>query len=193
MWRAKKREKKRKGLILGGLEGGFWRRGEGRRTFGAEKLTGLEDTWMRSFFLIVVGGIFHFDDINIFFPRCCRLFSFFPRCCLFSFVFFLDNRRYCCSSNTRRRRKSNFNRFSLTTNSFDGMFQDLRNELEREVEEAERFGGCLGEGSGSGGARFGGRSGRWRCGSCGCIGGCIGRGRLCRRRHFLNRRLERSE
>lgn len=162
--------------MLGGILGGEG----GRRTFVAENSTGLEDTWMRmrSFFFSVVGGIFHFDDINIFFPRCCCLFFFFP-CCLFVFFFFFDNRR--CSSNTRRRRrKSNFNRFSLTTNFFDGMFKDLRNQLEREVEEAERFGGCFGE-SGSG-ARFGGRGRRWRCSGC----GCIGRRRLCRRRHFLN-------
>lgn len=47
--------------------------GGGRRTFGAENSTGLEDTWMgmRSFFffcvvgIVVVGGIFHFDDIRI--------------------------------------------------------------------------------------------------------------------------------
>lgn len=56
------------------------------------------------------------------------------------------------------------------------MFQDLRDQLEREVEEAERFGGCFGEGGGSGGS--------WRCSSCSCA--CIGRGRLCRRRHFFN-------
>lgn len=69
------------------------------------------------------------------------------------------------------------------------MFQDLRDQLEREVEEAERFGRGFGEDGGSGGARFGGRGRRWRCDGC----GCIGRGGLCRRRHFLNRQLERSE
>lgn len=134
--------------MLGGFGGGvFW----GRRTFGAENSTGLEDTWMRSFFfsVVVVGGIFHFDEIHVGAERDGFIV----------FFFFFDNRR-CCCSNTRRRRKSNFNRFSLTTNSFDGMFQDLRDQLKWEVEEAKRFGGCFGEGSGSGGARFGGRGGR---------------------------------
>lgn len=48
--------------------GGFFGR-EGRRTFGAENSTGLEDTWMgmrRFFFIVVVvGGIFHFDEIIV--------------------------------------------------------------------------------------------------------------------------------
>lgn len=55
-------------LMLGGLffGGGFLlEEGEGRRTFVAEKFTGLEDTWMRSFFFSVVGGIFHFDEIIV--------------------------------------------------------------------------------------------------------------------------------
>lgn len=64
-----KKRKKGKRLMLGVFfaGGGFG----GRRTFGAEKSTGLEDTWvgMRSFFFImvvvVVGGIFHFDEIGV--------------------------------------------------------------------------------------------------------------------------------
>lgn len=49
-----------------GFLGGFFVFGEGgRRTFGAENSTGLKDTWMRSFFFSVVGGIFHFDDIDV--------------------------------------------------------------------------------------------------------------------------------
>lgn len=46
----------------GGLFGGGC-----RRTFVAENSTGLEDTWMRmrSFFFSVVGGIFHFDEIDV--------------------------------------------------------------------------------------------------------------------------------
>lgn len=172
MWRARK---KRKRLVLGGFLGGVLF-GD-RRTFGAENSTGLEDTWMRmrSFFffsvVVVVGGIFHFDEIIVDGERDGFFFIF-----IFFFVFFFsffDNRRCCCN-----RRKTNFNRFSLTTNSDDGMFQDLRNQLEREVEEAERFGRGFGEAGG--GARFGGRGRRWRYGSC----ACIGRGRLCRRRHF---------
>lgn len=51
--------------MLGGF---FLEEGGGRRTFGAENSTGLEDTWMGmgSFFfsVVVVGGIFHFDEIN---------------------------------------------------------------------------------------------------------------------------------
>lgn len=126
------------GVFCGGV---FW---GGRRTFGAENSTGLEETWMRMrrfFFsvVVVVGGIFHFDEIIVDVERDGFFaFFFFPRC-LFFFFFFDDDGRCCSNRRRKRRRKRNFNRFSLTTNSFDGMFQNLRNQLEWEVEEAERF------------------------------------------------------
>lgn len=57
-----KKRKKGKRLMLGVFV--FWE--GGRRTFGAENSTGLENTWMGMwrFFFSVVGGIFHFDEIR---------------------------------------------------------------------------------------------------------------------------------